>query len=109
MILCFAYGGFDIVSSLADETKEPKITIPFSMNATVLVCMVFYILISISMSGMAKFYEFPGETAMPLAFESVGAYWMSYIILIAGFFGISAVTFNCVMVCFFLFYDYQFV
>lgn len=54
--------------------------------------------VAISLTGTARLYLLQPETAIALAFETVGANWTYYILTISAFFGIAAVAFNLLMV-----------
>jgi len=45
-VLCLSFLGFDAVSTLAEETRNPKKTIPFAIMLTTLICGVLFIIIS---------------------------------------------------------------
>ena len=59
--------------------------------------MGLYIMTAVSLSGMAKMHDLQPEIALPLAFETVGAKWMSIIIYFSAFFGITAAAFTALM------------
>ena len=42
----FAYVGFDAVSTAAEETKNPQRNVPIGLIASLLICTVFYLLVS---------------------------------------------------------------
>ena len=52
-ILFFAYLGFDFITCLAEEAKNPKRDLPNSIQLTIGICGIIYCLIAFSMSGMA--------------------------------------------------------
>ncbi len=47
----FAYVGFDAVSTAAEETKNPNRNIPIGLIGSLLVCTVFYLLVSYTAIG----------------------------------------------------------
>jgi APA family basic amino acid/polyamine antiporter len=51
-IIFFAYIGFDAVSTVAEETKEPQRNMPIGIIASLLVCTVFYIVVSAAFTGL---------------------------------------------------------
>jgi uncharacterized membrane protein YphA (DoxX/SURF4 family) len=46
-IVFFAYIGFDAVSTQAGEAKNPKKDIPFAIMASLIICTILYILVSL--------------------------------------------------------------
>src|SRR6185312_1306907 len=47
----FAYVGFDAVSTAAEETKNPQRNVPIGLIASLLICTVFYLLVSAGVVG----------------------------------------------------------
>lgn len=53
--LFFAYIGFDGVSTLAEETRNPQRTLPVALFLSLLVCTVLYVGVSLSITGLADY------------------------------------------------------
>ena len=53
--LFFAYIGFDGVSTLAEEARDPQRTLPWSLFASLLICTVLYVSVSIVITGLANY------------------------------------------------------
>jgi len=62
----FAYIGFDAVSTVAEETKNPKKDMPIGIIASLLICTIIYILVTIALTGMIPFMELKNRIAEPL-------------------------------------------
>jgi len=54
-IVFFAYIGFDAVSTVAEETKNPKRDLPIGIIGSLLVCTVFYIVVSAVFTGLISY------------------------------------------------------
>ncbi len=54
-ILFFAYIGFDGVSTLAEEARNPQRTLPLSLFASLLICTVLYVSVSFVITGLADY------------------------------------------------------
>lgn len=54
-ILFFAYLGFDGVSTLAEEARNPQRTLPWSLFASLLICTVLYVSVSLVITGLADY------------------------------------------------------
>jgi APA family basic amino acid/polyamine antiporter len=54
-ILFFAYIGFDGVSTLAEEARDPQRTLPWSLFASLLICTVLYVSVSFVITGLADY------------------------------------------------------
>jgi APA family basic amino acid/polyamine antiporter len=55
--LFFAYIGFDGVSTLAEEARNPQRTLPWSLFASLLICTVLYVAVSLVVTGLADYRE----------------------------------------------------
>jgi APA family basic amino acid/polyamine antiporter len=90
-IVFFAYIGFDAVSTQAGEAKNPKKDVPFAIIASLLICTVLYILVSLVLTGMVKYNELDMRAPVASAFSGVGLTWAVYIIVIAATAGLMSV------------------
>ncbi|HOW89027.1 MAG TPA: amino acid permease, partial [Elusimicrobiales bacterium] len=62
----FAYIGFDAVSTVAEETRDPKRDMPIGIIGSLVICTVVYILVTIALTGMMPFMELKDKIAEPL-------------------------------------------
>ncbi|MDP9239323.1 MAG: amino acid permease [Actinomycetota bacterium] len=71
-LVFFAFIGFDIVATAAEETKKPQRDLPIGIIASLLICTTLYVAVSLVVTGMVKFNKM--DTAAPLAtaFKDVG-------------------------------------
>lgn len=79
----FAYVGFDAVSVLAEESKNPQRDLPRGMIYSLVICTVIYILLALVLSGAAHYTKFEG-VGDPLAFifekENLNIGWMQFLV-----------------------------
>jgi len=54
-IVFFAYIGFDAVSTVAEEVKNPKRDLPIGILGSLIICTVFYIVVSAVFTGLIPF------------------------------------------------------
>jgi len=54
--LFFAYIGFDGVATLAEEARDPQRTLPLSLFASLLICTVLYVAVSVVVTGLAPYH-----------------------------------------------------
>jgi APA family basic amino acid/polyamine antiporter len=54
-IVFFAYIGFDAVSTVAEETRNPKRDLPIGIIGSLVVCTVFYIVVSAVFTGLISY------------------------------------------------------
>jgi len=62
-VIFFAYIGFDAVSVAAQEAKHPQKDMPLGILGSLIVCTVFYILVSGVMVGLVPYKEMLGSSA----------------------------------------------
>jgi APA family basic amino acid/polyamine antiporter len=66
-VIFFAYIGFDAVSTVAEETKNPKRDMPIGIIGSLLICTVFYIVVAAVLTGMIPYQKLAEGAAEPLA------------------------------------------
>ena len=101
----FAYVGFDAVSTQAGEAINPKKDVPFAIIASLLICTLLYILVSLVLTGMMHYSDFnplgkyPDAIKAPVAyaFDIAGQAWAGYIITIAATVGLISVLMVTIM------------
>jgi APA family basic amino acid/polyamine antiporter len=99
----FAYVGFDFITTVSEETINPKKEVPRGILGTVILAATLYILTSFSVEGVgslsvaiAKNGGHP-DTALADVFSDHGMKWMSWVITIAALFGLTAVVLSNIM------------
>src|SRR5258706_6546182 len=53
----FAYIGFDAVSTLAEETPNPRHDLPKGMINSLIICTAAYIILSLVLTGMVSYRQ----------------------------------------------------
>lgn len=94
----FSYLGFDMVSSLAEETKNPQKTLPRGIIGSLVVAAAVYVGVSLVATGMAPFTLIEDVKA-PLvkACELVGLPWAGRVISFGSLLGLTTATFTCLL------------
>ena len=95
-IVFFAFIGFDIVATMAEETKRPQRDVPRGILTSLAVVTVLYIAVSVVLSGMVSYTQLktmPGGKPANLAtaFTANGVQWASKIIAIGALAGLTTV------------------
>src|SRR4029077_7288960 len=54
-IVFFAFIGFDAVSTTAEETRNPQRDMPIGIIASLIICTLLYVLMSIILTGVKKY------------------------------------------------------
>jgi basic amino acid/polyamine antiporter, APA family len=90
----FAYIGFDAVSVLAEEAKEPQRDLPRGMIYSLVICTIVYILLTFVLSGAVHYKKFDG-VGDPLSFifekENLNIGWMQLLVSICAVVAMTSV------------------
>ncbi|WP_462254402.1 amino acid permease [Ferruginibacter sp.] len=90
----FAYIGFDAVSVLAEESKNPQRDLPKGMILSLVICTVVYILLTLVLTGAVNYRKFDG-VGDPLAFifekDNLNVGWMQFFVSIAAVVAMTSV------------------
>ena len=92
-IVFFAFIGFDIVATTAEETKNPQRDVPRGILASLGIVTVLYLSVSIVLSGMVSYTELrDAESAnLATAFALNGVGWAAKVISIGALAGLTTV------------------
>jgi basic amino acid/polyamine antiporter, APA family len=90
----FAYIGFDAVSVLAEESKNPQRDLPRGMILSLVICTIVYILLTLVLTGAVNYRSFEG-VGDPLAFifekQNLNVGWMQFFVAIAAVIAMTSV------------------
>jgi amino acid transporter len=90
----FAYIGFDAVSVLAEESKNPQRDLPRAMIMSLVLCTVIYILLTLVLTGAANYRKFEG-VGDPLAFifepQNLNVGWMQFVVALVAVVAMTSV------------------
>ncbi|KAA8544710.1 hypothetical protein F0562_019443 [Nyssa sinensis] len=90
-IVYFAYGGFDNIATMAEETKNPSRDIPLGLLGSMSIITVIYCLMALSLSMMQKYTDIDRNAAYSVAFQSVGMKWAKYLVALGALKGMTTV------------------
>ncbi|WP_051407100.1 amino acid permease [Nocardia sp. CNY236] len=91
-LVFFAFIGFDIVATAAEETKNPQRAVPRGIFGSLLIVTVLYVAVTLVLTGMVPYQELSGgEATLATAFAIHGATWVKTIIAIGALAGLTTV------------------
>jgi APA family basic amino acid/polyamine antiporter len=70
-IVFFAFIGFDVVATAAEETKNPQRDMPRGILGSLVICTTLYMAVSIVVVGMQKYTELDSDAPLSEAFRAV--------------------------------------
>ncbi|PNY08164.1 cationic amino acid transporter chloroplastic-like [Trifolium pratense] len=83
-----SYIGYDAVSTMAEEVKEPVKDIPIGVSGSVIIVTILYCLMAASMCMLLPYDMIDPEAPFSAAFKSDGWGWASRVIGVGASFGI---------------------
>ena len=90
----FAYIGFDAVSVLAEESKNPQRDLPKGMIYSLVICTIVYILLTLVLTGAVHYKNFDG-VGDPLAFifekQNLNVGWMQLLVAVCAVVAMTSV------------------
>lgn len=91
-LVFFAFIGFDVVATTAEETKNPQRNVPRGIFGSLLIVTVLYVVVSLVLTGMVPYTDLAGKDAtLATAFALHGATWAKNIISIGALAGLTTV------------------
>lgn len=92
-LVFFAFIGFDVVATTAEETKDPQQTMPRGMLGGLALVTVLYILVTVVVTGMVPYTQLAASDSPSLttAFVLVGADWAGKVISVGIVLGLTSV------------------
>ncbi|HTN17218.1 MAG TPA: amino acid permease [Chitinophagaceae bacterium] len=91
-VVFFVFIGFDIVATMAQETKNPRKNLPVGILGSLLVCTLLFVLFGYVLTGLANYKEFVNNAApLALAIDKTPYAWLGFAILFAILIGYTSV------------------
>ncbi|HET7626314.1 MAG TPA: amino acid permease, partial [Verrucomicrobiae bacterium] len=92
-VIFFAYIGFDSVSTAAQEAKKPQRDMPIGILASLVICTILYIAVSLVLTGIVSYTQLNVPAPMAVAVNSLGpsVAWLGFIVKIGAIAGLSSV------------------
>ncbi|ASO22502.1 APA family basic amino acid/polyamine antiporter [Actinoalloteichus hoggarensis] len=95
-IVFFAFIGFDVVATTAEETRNPQRDVPRGILGSLAVVTVLYVLVALVLTGMQPYTELatpPGgdDATLATAFAAHGVDWAAAVISVGALAGLTTV------------------
>jgi APA family basic amino acid/polyamine antiporter len=92
-IVFFAFIGFDIVATTAEEAKNPQRDVPIGILGSLVIVTVLYAAVSLIVTGIQSYKDIDPDDAAPLAtaFSAAGVDWMGDLISVGACIGLVVV------------------
>ena len=94
----FSYLGFDMVSSLAEETKNPQKNLPRGIIGSLAAAGLIYVAVSLVATGMVPFLNIKSANApLVVALEQTNLAWAAKVVSAGSLLGLTTATFTCLL------------
>ncbi|MFE5736997.1 amino acid permease [Streptomyces celluloflavus] len=90
-VVFFAFIGFDIVATAAEETRNPQRDVPRGILGSLAICTLLYVAVSIVVTGMVKYTELTTDAPLADAFKAVGHPFYAGVISFGAAIGLTSV------------------
>ncbi len=90
-LVFFAFIGFDVVATAAEECKKPQRDMPIGILASLGICTTLYVAVSLVVTGMVKFTDIKVDAPLAEAFRSVGKPGFATVISVGALLGLTTV------------------
>ncbi|WEV24856.1 amino acid permease [Streptomyces sp. 71268] len=90
-VVFFAYIGFDIVATAAEETRDPQRDVPRGLLGSLAICTLLYVAVSLVVTGMRKYTELTADAPLADAFKASGHPFYSGLISFGAAVGLTTV------------------
>ena len=92
-VVFFAYIGFDALSTLAQESRNPQKDLPLGMLGSLAISTIVYIAIALVLTGIVSYTLLGGAAPFSTAVDALGSgfLWMRFVVKIAILAGLTSV------------------
>ena len=90
-LVFFAYIGFDVVATTAEEAKNPRRDIPIGIIASLTICTVLYCAVALVVTGMVPYDQLSSSASLANAFAFHNQPWMATLISAGAVAGLTTV------------------
>ncbi|MGV9346641.1 amino acid permease [Streptomyces spiralis] len=90
-VVFFAFIGFDVVATAAEETRHPQRDVPRGILGSLVICTTLYVAVSIVVTGMQKYSALSVDAPLADAFKSTGHPWFAGLISFGAAVGLTTV------------------
>lgn len=90
-LVFFAYVGFEIISTTAEETKNPSRDLPIGILGSLTICTVIYILVAAVLTGIVPWQDIDTHAPIAAAMNYINQNWVAGLISIGAVVGLFSV------------------
>ncbi|WOX13229.1 amino acid permease [Streptomyces sp. N50] len=90
-VVFFAFIGFDVVATAAEETRNPQRDVPRGILGSLIICTTLYVAVAVVVTGMQKYSSLSIDAPLADAFKATGHPWFAGLISFGAAIGLTTV------------------
>ena len=90
-VVFFAFIGFDVVATAAEEARRPQRDVPIGIIGSLVVCTILYVAVSLVLVGMQNYKSLSTDAPLADAFKAVGHPAFATIVSVGALAGLTTV------------------
>jgi APA family basic amino acid/polyamine antiporter len=90
-LVFFAFIGFDVVATTAEETKDPQRSLPRGIFGSLAIVTVLYVAVALVLTGMVSYTKLDENSTLATAFGELGVTWAEAVISVGALVGLTTV------------------
>jgi basic amino acid/polyamine antiporter, APA family len=87
----FAYIGFDAISTMAEECRNPERDMPRGIMGAIIISTVLYVLIGLVLTGMVPFSQLGVGDPLAYVFSRIGMPWFAGVVAVSAVIAMTSV------------------
>ncbi|MCE3550166.1 amino acid permease [Pseudonocardia sp. RS11V-5] len=90
-LVFFAFIGFDVVATTAEETRDPQKSLPRGIFGSLAIVTVLYVAVALVLTGMVSYKQLDENSTLATAFGELGVTWAEAVISVGALVGLTTV------------------
>ncbi len=90
-VVFVAYIGFDAVSTVAQETRDPQRNMPIGIIGSLAICTILYVLVALVLTGVVPYSLLNVPDPIAVGIDATRLFWLTPIVKVGAIAGLSSV------------------
>jgi len=90
-VITFAYIGFDLIATAAEDTKDPWYSVPRAMLISLGIVTILYVAMAAVLVGLRPYSELGSDAPVPDALKAAGVSWAAVVVNLGGLLAFTTV------------------
>ncbi|CAG8456019.1 12315_t:CDS:2 [Gigaspora rosea] len=90
-VVFFAYIGFDSLSTIAQESKNPQRDLPIAIMGSFSVVSIIYVAVCIVLTGVVSYVKLDNPAPLSVAVDAIGFRWLAIMVDLGAVIGLTSV------------------